>query len=133
MADEKKKGPGRPTKFNETLTQKILDYAEQGLTDEQIAETLGINPCSIYLWKNKHPEFSKALKDAKDAADGLVETSLFQNAMAGNVTAQIFWLKNRRPTEWRDKQEISHTDPDGNPLPQPQIIITMPSNGREKK
>lgn len=24
-------------------------------------------------------------------------------------TAQIFWLKNRRPDLWRDKQEIEHT------------------------
>ncbi len=27
----------------------------------------------------------------------------------GNVTAQIFWLKNRKPAEWRDKQVIEST------------------------
>ncbi|HLS07388.1 MAG TPA: hypothetical protein VK079_05485, partial [Bacillota bacterium] len=26
-----------------------------------------------------------------------------------DTTAQIFWLKNRKPAEWRDKQEIEHT------------------------
>jgi transcriptional regulator with XRE-family HTH domain len=26
-----------------------------------------------------------------------------------DVTAQIFWLKNRKPAEWRDKQEIAHS------------------------
>lgn len=26
-----------------------------------------------------------------------------------DVTAQIFWLKNRKPKEWRDKQEIQHS------------------------
>jgi hypothetical protein len=31
---------------------------------------------------------------------------LYRNALAGNVTAQIFWLKNRRPSEWRDVQHI---------------------------
>jgi hypothetical protein len=28
--------------------------------------------------------------------------------VAPDTTAQIFWLKNRRPEEWRDRQEIHH-------------------------
>ncbi|MET3658881.1 transcriptional regulator with XRE-family HTH domain [Sporosarcina psychrophila] len=26
-----------------------------------------------------------------------------------DVTAQIFWLKNRKPKDWRDKQDIQHS------------------------
>jgi len=29
--------------------------------------------------------------------------------VAPDVTAQIFWLKNRKPKEWRDKQDIEHS------------------------
>lgn len=29
--------------------------------------------------------------------------------VAPDVTAQIFWLKNRKPQQWRDKQEIEHS------------------------
>ncbi|TWT04615.1 helix-turn-helix domain-containing protein [Planomicrobium sp. CPCC 101079] len=29
--------------------------------------------------------------------------------VAPDVTAQIFWLKNRKPGQWRDKQEIEHS------------------------
>ena len=29
-----------------------------------------------------------------------------------DTTAAIFWLKNRRPQDWRDKQEQEHTFPD---------------------
>ena len=32
--------------------------------------------------------------------------SLYKNALNGNVTAQICYLKNRRPSEWRDVQQI---------------------------
>ena len=32
--------------------------------------------------------------------------SLYQQALAGNVGAICFWLKNRRPSEWRDVQQI---------------------------
>ena len=31
---------------------------------------------------------------------------LYRNALAGNTTAQIFWLKNRRPDRWRDVQRL---------------------------
>ena len=33
-----------------------------------------------------------------------------------DTTAQIFWLKNRKPAEWRDKQNIEHTGKDGETL-----------------
>ena len=29
--------------------------------------------------------------------------------LAPDVTAQIFWLKNRKPGQWRDKQEVEHS------------------------
>lgn len=32
--------------------------------------------------------------------------SLYSKAIAGDVTACIFWLKNRRPREWRDVQHL---------------------------
>ena len=54
-------------------------------------------------WKNKHPEFSEALKRSKEVADFEVENALFKKAKMGDVTAQIFWLKNRQPRKWRDK------------------------------
>ena len=40
----------------------------------------------------------------------MVENALFKNAIEGNTTAQIFWLKNRRPDKWRDKREHSEIE-----------------------
>jgi hypothetical protein len=42
----------------------------------------------------------------REASDARVEESLYRNALAGNTTAQIFWLKNRRPDRWRDAQHL---------------------------
>jgi hypothetical protein len=42
----------------------------------------------------------------REASDDRVEESLYRNALAGNTTAQIFWLKNRRPDRWRDVQHV---------------------------
>ena len=54
----------------------------------------------------KHEELREALKRGREASDARVEESLYRNALAGNTTAQIFWLKNRRPDRWRDVQNI---------------------------
>ena len=48
-------------------------------------------------------EISEALKKGKDVVDFEVEKALLKKAMAGDVTAAIFWLKNRKSSKWRDK------------------------------
>jgi len=39
----------------------------------------------------------------------LVITKSVKKRQAPETTAQIFWLKNRRPDKWRDKQDVEHT------------------------
>ncbi|WP_258107202.1 transposase [Christensenella minuta] len=85
---------------------KLLEgWARDGLTDKDIAANMGIVVSTLYDWKKKYSEISEALKKSKEAVDYKVENALLQSALAGNTTAQIFWLKNRRPDKWRDKQE----------------------------
>lgn len=84
---------------------KIEGWARDGLTDEQIAHNMGISAKTLYNWKEKHLQILHVLKRSKDVADRQVENALFENAINGNTTAQIFWLKNRKPDKWRDKQD----------------------------
>ena len=106
-------------------------WARDGLTNEQIASKMGIAESTLYKWKNEQSEISEALKRGKEVADYEVENALFKRAtgfryvevtrengvvvkevtkeIAPDTTAAIFWLKNRKSNEWRDKQEISHT------------------------
>ena len=107
-------------------------WARDGLTDEQIAGNIGINTSTLYDWKNKFPKISEALKKGKEVVDIQVENALLKKALGydfqetrveksdkdgtkiiqtlkhipADTTAQIFWLKNRRPDKWRDKPEI---------------------------
>lgn len=81
-------------------------WARDGLKDEQIAKNIGISESTLYDWKKKYPDFSKALKRGKEVVDFEVENALLKSALDGNTTAQIFWLKNRRPDKWRDKPEM---------------------------
>lgn len=78
-------------------------WARDGLTNEQIAHNMGISAATLYEWQSKYVEISDALKKGKEVVDYEVENALLTAAMNGNTTAQIFWLKNRRPDKWRDK------------------------------
>jgi hypothetical protein len=108
---------GRPTSFKPEFIVQGAKLCRLGATDEEIADFFGVDVRTIYRWKEAHEEFCQALKEDKDAADTRVEKSLFQNAVNGNVTAQIFWLKNRKPDQWRDKQDVNHMgDKDAPPV-----------------
>lgn len=92
--------------------EKILllqGWARNGLTNEQIASNMDISTVTLWEWRKKSPKISNALKIGKDEADIQVENALYKAALKGNTTAMIFWLKNRRSKEWRDKiqQEIT--------------------------
>lgn len=84
-------------------------WARNGLTNEQIASNMSIGITTLWEWRKKSPKISNALKTGKDEADLQVENALYKEALKGNITAIIFWLKNRKPSEWRDKiqQEIT--------------------------
>lgn len=84
----------------------LRGWARNGLTDAQIAHNIGINVATLYTWKNKYSEIDNALKETKEIVDNEVENALYKSALSGNVTAQIFWLKNRRPDRWREKREV---------------------------
>lgn len=127
------KAPYEPhTKYKPEYVQRAADMCLFGATDEELAEELGVKRLTILRWRARHPEFNAALKVNKDRADERVEDSLYRRALGYNLRteklfahqgvvtraetiehvpaetkAAIFWLKNRRPKEWRDVQEIT--------------------------
>lgn len=80
-------------------------WARDGLTDEQLAQKMGVGTTTLYRWKEEYREIREALKKGKEVVDYRVENALLNNALSGDTTAQIFWLKNRRPDKWRDKPQ----------------------------
>lgn len=100
---------GRPSKYNEEIADKAYSLALLGASDKEMAEILGVSESTFNLWKKTYPEFSESLNEAKNMADSKVVRALYNQAIGGNVTAQIFWLKNRQKDKWRDKQDVDHT------------------------
>jgi hypothetical protein len=85
----------------------LKGWARDGLTDEQIAHNMGCSRSTLCEWKGKYSGISDALKKGKEIVDYEVENALLKSALEGNTTAQIFWLKNRKPEQWRDKRDLS--------------------------
>ncbi len=100
-------------KYEYWLTEEGLllleGWARDGLTDEQIAHNIGISTSTLNNWKNKYVEILESLKKGKEVVDYAVENALLKNALKGDTTAQIYWLKNRRPVKWRDKPGYEDT------------------------
>lgn len=129
---------GRPTKYDPKANKLAEKLCILGATDKEIADALGIDEATLNRWKIKHPAFCESIKKGKILADVKVAGSLFKRAtgyshkavkifnndgkemivpyterFAPDVTAAIFWLKNRRskvnPDEghaWKDRQEM---------------------------
>lgn len=135
------------------LPEKLLlleDWARQGLFDAQIAKNMGIGEATLYRYKANHPEIKEALRKGKEVVDIEVENAMLKRALGytitineqkvdkdgyvhdlkrdvhipGDVTAQIFWLKNRRRQQWRDKVEVEK----GESVQKIEIINDLPKD-----
>ncbi len=95
---------------------KVEQLAAQGLTAKQIADCCDISRSQFYARLKTEPDLSDALKKGRSKGVGVVTNALFQSAKGGNVTAQIFYLKNRHPKKWRDRRHHEHTGKDGKPI-----------------
>lgn len=114
---------GRPPKYNSEIHDKeVLRYALSGMTDEQMACAMDIDVSTLNRWKEEHDSFRESLKEGKTDADGHIVTSLYSKAKYGDVTAQIFWLKNRKRKEWRDRQELDMEIKNAEKLSYPELV-----------
>lgn len=126
---------GRPTSYSDDYAKQAEKLAALGATDMEMADFFEVDVRTVYRWKHDHDEFCQALNTGKTKADDRVISSLYQKAVgyeqdavkifmpagaeapvyapfrekiAPDTTAAIFWLKNRQPDTWRDKQELEH-------------------------
>ena len=103
-----KEKPGRKrklAKLNEEDYNQISAWSGDGLSETQIATLLGVNISTITREKKRNEQFAHAIKKGRYKAVQLVANKVFQNAMEGKETSAIFFLKNRDPDNWADRQE----------------------------
>lgn len=127
---KEKHAGGRPSSYKQEYAKDAEKLCRLGATDNELADFFEVDRVTIYRWKHQFPEFCHALKTGKDALDARVEQSLYHRAVGytfdsekvfqfqgqivrapvkehvpPDTTAGIFWLKNRRPKDWRDVRQ----------------------------
>jgi len=114
---------------------RLTGWARDGLTEPQICQNMGIGISTLTEWKTKFPAIAASIKKGREPVDIQVENALLRRALGydyeetitevedlgggrtkkhvrkvtkhvpADTTAQIFWLKNRKPKQWREKME----------------------------
>ena len=110
MKDKKSK-PGRKRKLSnlsEEDYKQISAWAGDGLNETQIATLLNVNISTITREKRRNEQFAQAIKKGRYKAVQQVANKIYENAMEGKETSAIFFLKNRDPENWADRQEVQH-------------------------
>lgn len=133
-SDDGPRNPGRQSTYNPEFAAQAEKLCALGATDIEIAQFFDISDRTLYRWKLKYPELCQSLKVGKEAADERVIRSLYHKAtgytfssekvfqfqgeivraktvehVPPDTTACIFWLKNRRPEDWREKVDVEHS------------------------
>ena len=131
-----KKKLGPRTKYKESMAQEAgLLCKTKGYTNQNLADHFGVHEGTIQNWVNKYPAFDVAIRDGKNIFNTKEVKQLLLRRCRGfdydekhyeklygkerlvkritkhmpsDTTAIIFWLKNRDPEQWSDKQEITH-------------------------
>lgn len=119
--------PKNALKYKPEFANRAAIACQVGLTDHEVAIIFGVSDGTIVRWRHEHTEFAEAMQSGKTLADDRVERSLYHRAIGysfeaeevfqyqgkiiratvtkhvpPDVTATIFWLKNRRRDQWRD-------------------------------
>lgn len=130
-SESEKNAVGRPTLYRDEYAEQVYKLCLLGMTDEELAESFGVDERTINSWKLKHPEFRQSLISGKDIADADVAEGLYKRAVGyshpdvhvsnfqGAITiteltkhyppdtgAAKLWLINRQPRKWKDRVEI---------------------------
>ena len=129
---EPKHAGGRPNGYTEDLPAMVMLSIPDGATWDAVANVCSCSITTAKRWADEHAEFKAAINTARAICDDRVERSLFRKATGYTVTQQvydkrtgnirqlevsvpgdtvacIFFLKNRRPRQWRDVHQIDLT------------------------
>lgn len=127
-------------KFDPSFVARAENYAHLGLTEEEMSECFDVSLPAFKRWKAKHPELRSAIKRGGPEATAHVARTMYLNAIGyehtedkivthrtqrgklivdviptvkkypPNHVSGIFYLKNKDPSRWKDRQELSASD-----------------------
>ena len=119
---EETKPVGRPSLYDPSYCDKVVELGRLGKSVEQISSNLGVSCRVMYDWRDRYPEFLRALEEAKEAEqtwwEDQAQAYMLEHKDGAKLNASI-WSRSmaaRFPKKYREsvKQEI--TGENGAPL-----------------
>lgn len=113
---------GRPSLYDPSYCDKVVELGRLGKSVEQISSNLGVSCRVLYDWRDRYPEFLRALEEAKEAEqtwwEDQAQAYMLEHKDGAKLNASI-WSRSmaaRFPKKYREsvKQEI--TGENGAPL-----------------
>jgi hypothetical protein len=108
---------------NDAVRERVRHLAGIGLRQDDIATIIGCSPKT--LRKRLRDDLDRGVAEANATVSGY----LFASAKAGNVTAQIFWLKTR--AHWREKTARDDPVPGSDAEADSPVVLVLPDNRRD--
>jgi hypothetical protein len=96
------------------------------LTQEQISDYFGVSRKTFHNMRERDERIDIAYKKGKARGLANVADGLYQQAIEGNITAQMFYLKTQGG--WREKQDINHVSEDGTMSPSKIELVPVSAN-----
>ena len=94
---------GQPTKYKPEYIKTALDFVGGGKSITQLARHLMVSRDTIYAWSDTHPEFSDALKIAKDWGQSVWEDKLEEMMYDKEVNTRLVKLYFANRFKWHDR------------------------------
>lgn len=93
---------GRPSKYKSEFCDRVIELGKEGKSYAQIAAALGVARDTIYDWQEKFPEFSYAMKNAREASLAWWEDQGQKNLEASSFQSSTykFFMERRFPKEY---------------------------------
>ncbi len=105
MSEDTKNKGGRPSfEITEEVCERAKSLAAQGLTQEQIAVSLGLGERTFYEKKEGFPQFSHAIEQGQAIGIQVATNALFTKVKEEDLGAIKYYLNNRDNDNWKDRQ-----------------------------
>jgi hypothetical protein len=108
---------------NDAMRERVLSLARVGVTQDDIANIIDCD--SKTLRKHFRDELNRGMAEANAEIAG----HLFATAKAGNVAAQIFWMKAK--ARWREREASEDPTPSTDVETTAQVVVILPDHGRD--
>ena len=119
---EEKRPVGRPSTYNPAYCEEVVALGKLGKSIEQICFDLNTPVRTLYEWRDRHPEFSQALEDAKAFEQAWWESQahayMVETKDGPKLNASL-WSRSmaaRFPKKYRESTKTEITGAEGAPL-----------------